>query len=429
MNFCQRLLAISAAAGRCTATGLKKFITKGSEEGPGPSGLATSPRRGYGSESRGTRFDAPLDRLPLYRFGAAASTIRSLCRLRRVALRLALVAAGLGGAPAARAELNLRWEAPSSCPDRARVLGQIREITGATLDATDGPSADARITHRRGRFQLVLIVRDGNEVRRRVIRSDSCAALAGAAAVTLALLMRSEAASTERSSEDRQAPQPSAGGALEPAASAEDEKRGEGPIPPKPIRIEQRPGLGSRPPASAAPERARRWALLLRAPVMSADTGLLPRPVLGLGVAVGVRYAAWDVLAVGQLSAKQTLDARGPDGPYGAELQRATGQLWACHGWRTHRFQFAPCIGFALEQVTARGFGAGVAARARRAVLPAPGAGGVVHWRAAESLAFVVGLNVHLELSRPLIVIQELGEVRQLGPVAAGTILGVEWIL
>ena len=46
-----------------------------------------------------------------------------------------------------------------------------------------------------------------------------------------------------------------------------------------------------------------------------------------------------------------------------------------------------------------------------------------------KSLAFFAGVTGYLELSRPRLVIEGLGEVRQLAPVAAGAMVGVEWIL
>jgi hypothetical protein len=46
-----------------------------------------------------------------------------------------------------------------------------------------------------------------------------------------------------------------------------------------------------------------------------------------------------------------------------------------------------------------------------------------------KSLALFVGANADLELSRPRIVIDGLGQIRQLGPVSTRVTTGVEWIL
>jgi hypothetical protein len=55
--------------------------------------------------------------------------------------------------------------------------------------------------------------------------------------------------------------------------------------------------------------------------------------------------------------------------------------------------------------------------------------GAALHWYALKSLALFVGANVDFELSRPRIAIEGLGEVRQLGPVSARAMAGMEWIL
>jgi hypothetical protein len=142
-----------------------------------------------------------------------------------------------------------------------------------------------------------------------------------------------------------------------------------------------------------------------------------------------MRYDAWRVVLAGQLSRAQTVGAPESGENIGAELQRATGQLLTCRGWRWTDFELAPCVGLALEHVSARGFGDGVSPRVRRALWLAPGAGAVAYWYALESWAFFAGITGYLELSRPLIVIQDLGQIRQLGPAAIGAAVGFEWIL
>ena len=107
----------------------------------------------------------------------------------QAAFVLAVVVASVMTASVARAELNLRWDAPPSCPRRGEVLDRIRALAGSSLDNTEGLSAEGRIARTNGRFSLTLLVRDGRHLRKRVITSDSCADLGGAAAITLALLL------------------------------------------------------------------------------------------------------------------------------------------------------------------------------------------------------------------------------------------------
>ena len=91
-----------------------------------------------------------------------------------------------------------------------------------------------------------------------------------------------------------------------------------------------------------------------------------------------------------------------------------TGHLTLCHGWRSVQFEIAPCLGMALEHVTAQGFGQRVSPESQRAVWPALSAGAVGYWYPLKSLAFFAGITGYIELSRPRLVIEGLGEVRQL---------------
>ena len=309
-------------------------------------------------------------------------------------------------APTARGQLDLRWDAPPGCPRGDEVLDRIRALAGSSLDETVGLSAEGRIWRVDGRFHLTLLVREGPDVRKRVIASDSCVDLAGAAAVTLALLLGIDVRTAERRADEQAAAPPKQGvTAAERSADGSDEER-----------------------RDRSDERRGRWAVVVRAPVFAADWGPLPRPSLGAGLGVGMRYEAWRVLLVGYLSAHQDITAPELDGGVGAELQRMMGRLVACHGWRSLRFEVAPCVGLALEHIAARGFGEGVSPHTRRTVWPAPCVGAVAHWYALESLAFLAGASGYLELSRPQLVIDGVGKVAQLAPAAAGATVGLEWI-
>lgn len=322
------------------------------------------------------------------------------------------MAAAITSAGAARADLDLRWDAPAGCPQRDQVLARIRGLAGTALDETARLSVDGTIARAGARYFLTLLVGDGRETRERVIASESCADLAGAAAVSVALLLGVDASSIEDRERVRDAPAPSE---REPASGVQREDTTE----PQPAPPEER----------TPPEERQRWAAVVRAPIGAADVGPLPRPAFGIGFGAGLRYDAWRLLALGRLSLHQTIDDSDASGTFGAELERATAELVGCHGWRSLRFEIAPCVGFALELLNARGFGDGVAAASERAVWPAASAGGVAHWYATESLAFFLGMTGYVELSRPRIVIEGLGELAQLAPVALGGTFGAEWIL
>jgi len=315
------------------------------------------------------------------------------------------------GPPIRGEPLDLRWDAPPGCPGREEVIDRIRALAGSSLDQTDGLAARGRITRVNGRFQLTLLVPDGVEVRARVIESDTCVELAGAAAVTLALLLGIEPRIDEQPEERQPEDEPSAAPPARAAANGDPSVDGSD---------EDRPGDPDR--------QGGRWAFVLQAPVLGVDAGPLPRPSPGAGLGIGTRRGSWRVLFTGTFSAPQSVQAPGLDESVGSDLQRLTGRLTTCRGWRSGRLELSPCVGVALEYVAARGFGDGISPHERRAVWPAPGVGVVAYGHASKSLAFFVGAGGYLELARPYLVIDGIGEVAQLEPAAAGATVGLEWI-
>ena len=359
-------------------------------------------------------------------------------KARRAAIGLVLLTASSVTPSPARAALELLWDAPPGCPKRDEVQERIRAIAGSILDQTQGVSVEGRITRVDGRFQLTLLLRDGGEVRKRVIASESCETLGGAATVSLALLLGIDVSSLDPPTRDeqgvtpapsRQIAAPGGRGAVSRDQEGRAEVTGRGDEEPgkrADRSVEKIPAspAGGDPAGSAS---TRRWAVVAQAPIVVADLGPLPQPTLGAGLGVGMRYESWRVMFVGYLSTGQTVNVSDSSGAFGTELEIMTGQIAICRGWRWRRFEVAPCVGVALERMTARGVGDGVAPSTQQVLWPAPNAGAVVHWYATESLAFLAGVTGYLEFSRPHLVIEDRGEVTQIGPVAAGATTGLEW--
>ena len=341
---------------------------------------------------------------------------------RHAGLTVAVAVMGMMTASPARAELNLRWDAPPSCPQRGEVLERIRALAGSSLDKFEGLSAEGRIARSNGRFSLTLSVRDGRQHRKRVITSDSCADLAGAAAITLALLLGVDTSATDASAQNdtrgQTAPREGEPEKGQRSAGATSE------------RIEQQ-SVSPDDPATPGPSSPRRWNLLIRAPILSADLGPLPEPSVGAGLGAGIGYESWKFLVAGHLYRGQAMRAMDPGAAFaaGADLERITAHLAICRGWRSVPFEIAPCVGLAIEHATARGFGQGVSPEEQSALWAAPSLGADVHWYALKWAALFVGARAELELSRPRIVIAGLGEVGQLGPVSGRLTAGMEWIL
>jgi hypothetical protein len=376
---------------------------------------------------------------PAYRSGASGP--RGSRWNSRHGLTLAVVAACAIVARPARAELNLRWDAPPSCPGRGEVLERIRALAGSSLDKTEGLSAEGRIARTNGRFSLTLLVRDGRQLRKRVITSDSCADLGGAAAITLALLLGVDVSAAETTAPNDARGETAPRGGEPDKSDRKGEAGGE-------TRLEQQRERGEKdresrseepaesgrvsPDGTASPSRSpTRWNLLIRAPIMAADVGPLPDPSVGLGLGVGIGHESWKIMVAGHVYRAQAVGAMDPGAAFaaGADLERIDVHLTICRGWRWAPFEIAPCVGLAVEHLAARGFGQGVSPEQHSALWAAPSAGAVLQWYVLKSLALFVGGQGELELSRPRIVIDGLGEVRQLGPVSARMTAGVEWIL
>ncbi|HEX6278123.1 MAG TPA: hypothetical protein VFZ53_33995 [Polyangiaceae bacterium] len=344
---------------------------------------------------------------------------------------LALLAAVAFAAGRARAEMTLRWEAPAACPQRAEVLDRIRALTGSSRDKTDELAVEGSIERADGRFSLTLLVRDGREVRKRVIASERCADLAGAAAVTLALLLGIDVSAADTDGGAAPLAAPDAGTSSTSADAAAENARDGGldqpsatpaAVPPKETASSDTPSTTTEPPSSRA------WNVVVRAPFGSVETGPLPHPAFAVGLGIGARYDAWQVMLTGRISPDQRVAAPQPNETSGADLARTAAELSGCYGFRSRAVEIAPCATVTLEHVTAQGYGDGVSPRSEGAFWPALGVGAIGRVYPWDFLALFAGVGGAVELSRPRLVIEGLGTVSELEPVAAGASFGAEWI-
>jgi len=108
---------------------------------------------------------------------------------RGAVVRWALLAALVPLRAVAEEQVELDWQAPPECPQRAAVQQKLRSLAGEAWRTTERVSAKGRIEKLERRYRLTLSVRDGATVKERTIESDSCVDLGGAAAVTLGLLL------------------------------------------------------------------------------------------------------------------------------------------------------------------------------------------------------------------------------------------------
>ncbi|MEI9936199.1 MAG: hypothetical protein WDO69_03140 [Pseudomonadota bacterium] len=304
---------------------------------------------------------------------------------------------------------------------------RIRRLTGSTSSTAPLLQAEGRITQTdSAHFHLKLVTRSGSLVGERNLDDSSCENLAGAAAVCLALLMRSE----EPLREADLGGQPVAGAAIgseQPStlAAAESERQPENKSSsdsgkPKPSLAD------SEVYASTASER--RWQLLVELPLAALSFGPLPKPSGGLAFAAGVSYENWRLLLAGSAWLRQNVATEQSLG-YGAEVDRMTGTLKACRALRHSAFEIAPCLVLSLEHISARGTGADITSLSEQATWLGVGAGAQGRLDLASWLSVLVGVDAQIETARPLISIDGVGKLGQLGPAAFTLTIGPEWIL
>jgi hypothetical protein len=329
-----------------------------------------------------------------------------------------LVAVALQAAPARaqqRSLPQLSWQAPVGCPQAEGMRERLRSLAGPAKARSGSLRAEGEITRLEdGRFQLRLVLRDGELVGERIIASKACEDLAGAAAVTLSLLMSSESPLTEDQLRGENATSGTTSSRSEPAA-------------PKPSPAPEQPVPVPAPaPASAVAPTARGWHLLLRLPAAALELGPLPKASLGLGLGLGARYGAWRLLAAGTLWKNQSIERREQPGQ-GADVGRLSAALAVGRGFRVERFVMTPFAVGTLEHVRARGTGAGVTPRESSASFISAGLGLNGSLPLGDVAALVVEVSGRVQTARPVIAIEGLGDVRQLGAVALTSTLAAEW--
>lgn len=343
----------------------------------------------------------------------------------RPALAITLLAA-LGLAPKnARAQpapgLTIHWDAPPHCPQQSEVRERVRKLSGTLTSLQGDLQADGTITKADdGRFHLKLVMRSGQLVGEHNIDSTSCTDLTRAAAVAIALLLRSG--------------EPPRGDDLGNAPDATGESGDTEDHPPpedKPPIV--KPPTKPEPPADGGPDETgpatrRSWNIRLRAPLAALSIGPLPKPSWGIAFAAGVSGERWRLWLEGRKWQDQDVPASDYPG-YSASTQRVTGVLSGCYAQRFSIFEAAPCLVLSVERLTAAGAGQNVAPDSQHATWFGAGVGAqgrvyITHW-----LSLGLSVEGEIEASRPRLYIGGVGTVTQISPAQFSVNVGPEWIL
>jgi hypothetical protein len=335
--------------------------------------------------------------------------------------------------------VEMHWEAPAGCPGTADVESRVRRLLGseaAQSPPSDRLVADATVLVVGGRYQLRLNVRQGGRALggTRVFDSDSCASLAGAAAVTLALLARGEPRPSDVAASLSSGPTsagPTAGTASPPASAST------APPPPAPPTATPTSGPAAAEKANATSgERSstdgegrrpgRGWSADVELPLLSMDDGVLPGLAYGLGASAGIRVSRVQAMLTGVLWLPQESGAAGS--PYVVRYVRYTGELSGCYGWPLSRLEVGPCVLMRLEDVTGSGSGPEVVGQTGNSVWVGVGMAARARWSLNSWMALFARPSVTFATSHPTFAITEVGPLYRVPIAAVAFDIGSEWI-
>jgi hypothetical protein len=277
-------------------------------------------------------------------------------------------------APFARAQTDrsfqFEWTAPDSCPSVRALEAEIDQLLGgpARERVRENLVVRAAVEHA-AQWSVTLETTSPASTGHRTIEAATCQALANASALIVALMIDPDAVAAH-SAQAKPEPPPS------PA-----------PAPP-PL-----PAL----PDAPAPRKTHALVGL----VAAGNLGMLPKPDVGPGIALGLLHKGWRLMAraaVG-LRAVDSDPLSGPDGAYG-RFRFFTGTLVGCWTHVTRAFDIGPCADVEIGAV--RGEGKNTA-RDHAATVPwfGVGVGTVTVWKANPWLHFPLHLDAVMPIHGP----------------------------
>lgn len=290
--------------------------------------------------------------------------------------------------------LTLSWQAPAGCPSAS----ELRDATLRTAgEATAREPIDARVrveqTDRGERWSVTIqTTRAGITSAERRLQASSCAALADATAVVLALAMVPD----ERAAEPATAPAPAPLPARAPAPAS--------------------PGVAVvKPSKTAASEhevaaRDPYTHALAASASLATDATSLPAPAVGgrAGVAWTPDAARIELAGTYYSYQSKTTDTS----QAGAKLTLLTAGARGCWALLRGPVELSPCAGADLDIVRASGFGARANYDASAAWISAA-AGALVRVPVGSWLALRAHADATAPLARPRFVVEGDGAVHQ----------------
>lgn len=346
--------------------------------------------------------------------------------MRRTGGTLCLAALGVASAGSAWAQssqtLDLRWDAPAVCPTADEVRADVQRLVGdAPAQAT--LSATAIVENRGEVWQLTLETNLNGQRGERQLEGPTCKSVAGAAALTLALMLNpSPGAAPDDEAPELPAPPP------DPLSAAPDEVAAE-PMVTKPLPPRLTPQAETRAPAPVGTPRETYVGLTT---TLGAGLGNLPAldPELGVGAVFGMER--WSFSLSGVYGLPQTSSA---SGPAAAELSFAAVRLRGCFAALDFAWSLSPCVGLGASILSGRGIQI-ESPKSGTISWAEFGGGGRLMVPVTEKLAFVSVVGIEGPLvprSRPRVFIEDVNgepaEVRRAALLSGHAHVGVQWQL
>lgn len=309
--------------------------------------------------------------------------------------------------------LALTWTAPADCPQAATAEARVRQLAGAgqAAETTEAPELSASVLiakSAQNRWSATLKLGAST----RLLEGESCAEVADAAIVILAMTVDPEA--VQEPPDDLEATDSSA-----PASAVAADRPAVPVAAPQPPRAEPQsvpekelapvPG----PPTAPAP-----WGASLRS---FGEWGMLPAPSWGGVVAL---HAGWRAHLL-ELAALALLprDAVLEGSTKGGEFWWFGAQLTGCQLLARPAFL---CAGFEAGRLSGAGFGTREE-RTGHALWAAPGVELLFAPSLGGGLSLEISAGIFIALLKPEFAIEGLGVVHQPGPVSARLELGIGW--
>ena len=303
--------------------------------------------------------------------------------------------------------VELAWSAPAECPGRASVEREIRANLAGSTVAGNAVVARASVARAGDKWHVDLAIRSGQGSGERSFDAASCAELASAVALIVALTV----------DPSRRPAEPDAA----PPVVADA-----GPPAPAPAT----PPAPAPPPTADSSEDPPKLAIGGEA---LADVGALPSASVGGGLTLALLLGRVRIEARGRLFVSQrALDTAQPT--QGVDLSLVGGGGRGCFAILAGELTLAPCAGLAIERVAAAGFGGatGTAAFSRDTTWASGSGGLLATWAPLRWFALRLDAEILVPFSRPSFVVlapdgSVAGVLHRPSPLGGRLGLGVEF--